>query len=90
MFNSIVPMLALAYDVLGIIFSMIKYKTALAFPRMIGAGNNNNNNNNYKNIHKNKARLKGITLTIHDVEVTWYFGLLAATLILSVAISGEF
>jgi hypothetical protein len=57
---------------------------------MIGAGNNNNNNNNYKNIHKNKARLKGITLIIHNVEGTWYFGLLAATLILSVAISGEF
>ena len=75
MFNSIILILALAYDLLGIIFSMIKYNTALKFPGMIGAGNNNNNNNNYKNIHKNKARLKGITLTIHDVEGTWYFGL---------------
>ena len=68
---------------------MIKYKTALTFPGMIGAGNNNNNNN-YKNIHKNKARLKGINIIIRNVEGTWYFGLLAATLILSVAISGEF
>jgi hypothetical protein len=68
---------------------MIKYKTALTFPGMIGAGNNNNNNND-RNIHKNKTRLKGITLIIHDVERTWYFGLLAATLILSLAISGEF
>jgi hypothetical protein len=67
---------------------MIKYRTALTFLGMIGAGNNNNNN--YKNIHYNKARLKGITLIIQNVERTWYFGLLVATLILSVAISGEF
>ena len=67
---------------------MIKYKTALTFLGMIGPGNNNNNT--YRNIRYNKARLKGITLIIHDVERTWYFGLLVATLILSVAISGEF
>jgi hypothetical protein len=65
---------------------MIKYKTALTFLGMIGPGNNNT----YRNIRYNKARLKGITLIIHDVERTWYFGLLVATLILSVAISGEF
>jgi hypothetical protein len=53
---------------------------------MIGPGNNNT----YRNIRCNKARLKGITLIIHDVELTWYFGLLVATLMLSVAISGEF
>ena len=69
---------------------MIKYKTALTFTGMIGAGNNNNNNKLYKNIHNNKARLKGISLSIHNVERNWYFGLLAATLILSVAISAEF
>ena len=69
---------------------MIKYKPALTDLGMIGAGNNNNNNNNYKNIRYDKAQLKGITLIIHNVERTWYFGLLAATLILSIAISGEF
>ena len=71
---------------------MIKYKTGLTLTGMIGAGNTNTNNNNdkYKNIDKNKARLKGISLIIHNVEGTWYFGLLAATLILSLAISGEF
>jgi hypothetical protein len=71
---------------------MIKYNTALTFTGMIGAGDNDNNNNNklYKNIHNNKARLKGISLSIHNVERNWYFGLLAATLILSVAISTEF
>ena len=54
---------------------------------MIGA----ENNNNYKNINNNKTRLKGINIIIRSVEGTWYFGLLAATLIiLSVAISGEF
>jgi hypothetical protein len=47
---------------------------------MIGAENNNNN----------KPRLNGISLSIHNSKGTWYFGLLAATLILSVAISGEF
>lgn len=46
---------------------------------MIGAENNNN-----------KPRLNGISLSIHNSKGTWYFGLLAATLILSVAISGEF
>jgi hypothetical protein len=79
--------LAPAYDLLGVVFSMIKYKTALTFAGMIGAGNKNKN---YKNIRNNKARLKGISLIIHNVEGTWYFGLLAATLILSVAISVEF
>jgi hypothetical protein len=70
---------------------MIKYNTALTFTGMIGAGDNNDNNNKlYKNIHNNKARLKGISLGIHNVERNWYFGLLAATLILSVAISAEF
>lgn len=38
----------------------------------------------------NKPRLNGISLSIHNSKGTWYFGLLAATLILSVAISGEF
>jgi hypothetical protein len=48
---------------------------------MIGAENNNNN----------KPRLNGISLSIHNSKGTWYFGLLlAATLILSVTISGEF
>ena len=71
---------------------MIKYKTGLTLTGMIGAGNTttNNNNDKYKNIDNNKARLKGISLIIHNVEGTWYFGLLAATLILSLAISGEF
>ncbi|HJY14465.1 MAG TPA: hypothetical protein VJ225_00450 [Nitrososphaeraceae archaeon] len=46
---------------------------------MIEAENNNN-----------KPRLNGISLSIHNSKGTWYFGLLAATLILSVAISGEF
>jgi hypothetical protein len=88
LFYSIVLVLALGHDLLKIIFSMIKYKTALTFTGMIGAGNNNNKL--YKNIHNNKARLKGISLSIHNVERNWYFGLLAATLILSVAISAEF
>src|SRR5215212_8331754 len=70
---------------------MIKYKTGLTLTGMIGAGNTTTNNNDkYKNIDNNKARLKGISLIIHNVEGTWYFGLLAATLILSLAISGEF
>jgi|SRR5215211_915808 len=38
----------------------------------------------------NKPRLNGISLSINNSKGTWYFGLLAATLILSVAISGEF
>lgn len=46
---------------------------------MIGAENNDN-----------KPRLNGISLSINNSKRTWYFGLLAATLILSVAISGEF
>jgi hypothetical protein len=46
---------------------------------MIGAENNNN-----------KPRLNGISLSIHNSKGTWYFGLLAATLIMSIAISGEF
>src|SRR5215204_5282873 len=87
LFYSIVLVLALGHD-LRIIFSMIKYKTALTFTGMIGAGNNNKKL--YKNIHNNKARLKGISLSIHNVERNWYFGLLAATLIVSVAISAEF
>jgi hypothetical protein len=37
-----------------------------------------------------KCRLKDIRLGIHDSKEKWYFGLLAAALILSVAISGEF
>src|SRR5215210_8281764 len=75
LFYRIVLVLALGHDLLRIIFSMIKYKTALTFTRMIGAGNNNNNKL-YKNIHNNKARLKGISLSIHNVERNWYFGLL--------------
>jgi hypothetical protein len=39
--------------------------------------------------NNNKPRLNGISLSIHNSKGTWYFGLLAATLILSVAISGE-
>jgi hypothetical protein len=66
---------------------MIKYMTTLILPEMIGA--ENNDNKNYKNIHNNKARLKAIRLIMHNVEGTWYFGLLAATLILSIATSGE-
>jgi hypothetical protein len=58
---------------------VIKYNAALTFTGMIGAENNNN-----------KPRLNGISLSIHNSKGTWYFGLLAATLILSVAISGEF
>jgi hypothetical protein len=38
----------------------------------------------------NKSRLKDISLSIHYSKGKWYFGLLAATLILSLAISGEF
>ena len=38
----------------------------------------------------NNSRLKDISLSIHYSKGKWYFGLLAATLILSVAISGEF
>src|SRR5215208_1876551 len=89
LFYSIVLVLALGHDLLRIIFSMIKYNTALTFTGMIGAGDNDNNKL-YKNIHNNKARLKGISLSIHNVERNWYFGLLAATLIVSVAISAEF
>ena len=48
------------------------------------------NNNNYKNIHNKKARLKAIRLIKHNLEGTFYFGLIAATLILSLAILGEF
>ncbi len=38
----------------------------------------------------NKRQLRGIALIIHNSKGTWYLGLLAATLILSVAISAEF
>ena len=38
----------------------------------------------------NKSRLEDISLSIYYSKGKWYFGLLAATLILSVAISGEF
>jgi hypothetical protein len=38
----------------------------------------------------NKSRLKDISLSIHYSKGKWYFGLLAAALILSVAITGEF
>ena len=38
----------------------------------------------------NKSGLKDISLSIHYSKGKWYFGLLAAALILSVAISGEF
>jgi hypothetical protein len=64
---------------------VIKYNAELTFIGMTGAGNNNKKKNN-----NNKLRLKGISLTIHNSKGTWYFGLLAATLILSVAISVEF
>jgi hypothetical protein len=49
-----------------------------------------NNNNNYKNIHSNKARLRANRLIKRNIEGTLYFGLIAPTLILSIAISGEF
>jgi hypothetical protein len=67
---------------------MIKYMTTLMFPEMIGT--ENNDNKNYKNIHNKKGRLKAIRLIMHNLEGTLYFGLLAATLILSIAILGEF
>jgi len=38
----------------------------------------------------NKRQLRGIALIIHNSKGTWYLGLLAATLILSIAISAEF
>lgn len=57
---------------------MIKYNAELTFTGMTWAENNN------------KPRLNSISLSIHNSKRTWYFGLLAATLILSVAISGEF
>jgi hypothetical protein len=59
---------------------VIKYNAPLTFTGMIGAENNNNK----------KPRLNGISLSIHNSKGTCYFGLLAATLILSVAISAEF
>ena len=57
---------------------MIVYNTALTPTGMTWAESNN------------KPRLKSISLIIHNSKGTWYFGLLAAMLILSVAISGEF
>ena len=57
---------------------MIKYNTALIPTGMTWAESNN------------KPRLKSISLIIHNSKGTWYFGLLAAMLIQSVAISGEF
>lgn len=60
---------------------MIKYNAASTFTGMIGAENNSNND---------KPRLSGMSLSMHNSKGTWYFGLLAAMLILSVAISGEF
>ena len=41
-------------------------------------------------VNNNKSRSKGISLSIHYSKLKWYFGLLSATLILSVVISGEF
>jgi len=67
---------------------MNKYKITLKFPEMIGA--KVNSDKDYKNIHNNKARLKGNSVIIHNVKGTWYFGLLAATLILSITVSGEY
>jgi hypothetical protein len=58
---------------------VIIYNAGLTLKGMIGIENNNN-----------KLRLSGISSSIHDSKRTWYFGLLAAILILSVAISGEF
>jgi hypothetical protein len=57
---------------------VIKYNTALIPTGMTWAESNN------------KPRLKSISLIIHNSKGTWYFGLLAAMLIQSVAISGEF
>jgi hypothetical protein len=65
---------------------MIKYKTTSKFLGMIG---DETNNNNYKNIHSNKARLIANRLIKHNPEGTLYLGLIAVTLILSIAISGE-
>jgi hypothetical protein len=65
---------------------MIKYKTTSKFLGMIG---DETNNNNYKNIHSNKARLIANRLIKHNLEGILYFGLIAVTLILSIAISGE-
>jgi hypothetical protein len=61
---------------------VIIYNAALTLKGMIGMIEKNNNDN--------KPRLNGISSSIHNSKRTWYFGLLAAMLILSVAISGEF
>ena len=57
---------------------MIKYNTALT-PTGMTLGESNN-----------KPRLTGISLIKHNIKGIWYFGLLAAMLTLSVAISGGF
>ncbi len=56
---------------------MIKYNTALTPTGMTWAKSNN------------KPQLEGISLIVHNGKGSWYFGLLASMLILSVAMLGE-
>jgi hypothetical protein len=57
---------------------VIKYNRALTPTGMTWAKKDNN-----------KSRLEGISLIIHNGKGSWYFGLLASMLILSVAMLGE-
>jgi hypothetical protein len=61
---------------------VIKYNATFTFTGMIGAEKGNENNN--------KARLNVVISNLHISKGIWYVGLLAATLLLSVALSGEF
>jgi hypothetical protein len=61
---------------------VIKYNATFTFTGMIGAEKDNENNN--------KARLNVVISNLHISKGIWYVGLLAATLLLSVALSGEF
>jgi hypothetical protein len=56
---------------------VIKYNTALTPTGMTWAKSNN------------KPQLEGISLIVHNGKGSWYFGLLASMLILSVAMLGE-
>jgi hypothetical protein len=58
---------------------VIKYNAELTFTGIMTGAENDN-----------KPRSNGISLCIHNSKATSYFGLLAATLILSATISGEF
>jgi hypothetical protein len=61
---------------------VIKYNATFTFTGMIGAEKGNENNN--------KARLNVVISNLHISKGIWYVGFLAATLLLSVALSGEF